>query len=194
VEKLQSDLKAVTFERDDFNKRFATIANAVKDPADCMKNAEEDTTKPDSVSTCGQVLAIDTNHLVTPAKGNSDRSGEKTWTKEEMRVLYSEIHRTGKLNGRFQWKEVIKALPGVTNIQASNKWNRSEHSNSLEQSFVGEKVASQTPDGKLVGTVTNYVMSEKTRVGTWRITYHNGKVVQMYKNELLAAWHLFKTE
>ena len=78
----------------------------------------------------------------------------------------------------------------------SSKWqqvNNAKHFNALEKAFkdARAKVAKETEEGTLVGTVTSYNMDATTREGTWIITWQDGTTEEVKKEGLITALDVF---
>lgn len=180
---LEEELKATTEAKALLEERLNTIVGLAHPGAPDSTNGSSGATvkmEPDTVPT-------------SPEETKKDR---KVWTDEEKRTLYNAVHETNKMDhGRINWKEIIKKIPGVSNVQACSKFEHATRKagiNSLEAAFVGEKVAKE--DVERVGTVVKYDMDKETREGTWTVTFSDGKYEEMKSKELLEAWRRYKKE
>ena len=114
--------------------------------------------------------------LVTPTPKREQRA---RWHSDEMMPLYRLCHSIGSNAGDWETIVATGEIPNKTGQQMSSKWqtaNKTPKYNPLEKAFCDAKakVAKQIGDVKVVGTVTDYVMDEKSREGTWTIVWGDG--------------------
>lgn len=131
--------------------------------------------------------------VVTPTPKRDQRA---RWYSDEMMPLYRLCHSIG--SNASDWETIVATgeIPNKTGQQMANKWqtaNKTPKYNPLEKAFsdANAKVAKQVGDVKVVGTVTNYVMDEKSREGTWIIMWGDGTVEPIKKDGLFAALDLY---
>jgi hypothetical protein len=182
LEQMKQDLATVLDENGEMERRLSGIV-AMATGEQPQQQQQQEQLEEERV----QEVAV----AVTPTLKKEPRA---RWHSDEMMNLYRLCHSIGSND----WEKIVATgeIPNKTGQQMSSKWSdarKCKKYNPLEKAFSDAKaqVAKQIGDVKVVGTVVDYVLDEKSREGTWTIVWGDGTAEEITKDKLLSSLNLY---